>query len=84
MDIVFYWAMVQHHYIQIQQDKLTAGDGKRGESAFAQVDQKFTRLHAASQKTSAEILQTPPTISLLKQGRTTLGENGMKSFYSEF
>lgn len=75
--------MVQHHYIQIQQDKLTAGDGKRGESAFAQVDQKFTRLHAASQKTSAEILQTP-TISLLKQGRTTLGENGMKSFYSEF
>lgn len=39
---------------------------------------------AASQKTSAEILQTPPTISLLKQGRTTLGENGMKSFYSEF
>lgn len=66
--------MVQHHYIQIQQDKLTAGDGKRGESAFAQVDQKFTRLHAASQKTSAEILQTP-TISLLKQGRTTLGEN---------
>lgn len=57
---------------------------ERGESAFAQVDQKFTRLHAASQKTSAEILQTPPTISLLKQGRTMLGENGMKSFYSDF